>query len=143
MNGENGLRAGMSELLQKYAEFDRNIQCLPTILEQMIVSEMEPLKDGIDQLTAQYEIFNSGIVDYMSAVSTIKEGYDSLYNGISKASKGTEALVSGSAELAKGNSELEAGARSLYSGIQTLQFGTSTLVSGGKKLSKGAKRASG
>ena len=141
-DGSSEFATGLANLSESYEAFDSQIQSLPTILNQMIVKEMEPLKTGIDQFTAQYEQLDQGITDYTDGLAQVKAGYDELYQGMLQAADGTAELSAGATELVKGNSELFDGASTLYGGTQSLKSGTGSLVKGGKQLSSGAKSAS-
>ena len=81
---------------------------------------MTTLKNGIDALTAQYQILNTGILEYTDAVGQITSGYGqicqgaaTLANGTADLYDGTTGLVSGVKELYDGSTDLDEGAGKL------------------------------
>lgn len=126
---------------EKYTAFDEQVQKIPTMLTNMVVEKMQPLKEGIDELVAEYEKLDAGIGTYTGSVAELKEGYDLLYDGLQQAAEGTGQLVKGAQALASGNSELSKGAAELYSGTKTLKSGAKDLKEGTGTLSSGVSEA--
>lgn len=136
--GASSVSSGIAGLKEQYQLFDTEIQKLPVVLENMITSNMEPLKNGIDTLVEEYEALNNGIAEYTTGVAALQEGYEELYQALLLVQSGTGELSSGASELASGNETLASGAGALLSGASAVADGTKELSSGTSDLYNGS-----
>ncbi|NEY70942.1 YhgE/Pip domain-containing protein [Bacillus mesophilus] len=79
---------------------------LTTSIEEMDLSALEELQQGIAGLAANYGEFHSGLVSYTKGISQLSSSYSSLHSGIVDLSGGTAGLEDGVDELHNGTDEL-------------------------------------
>lgn len=98
----------MSDGLSETAtELETMANGLSSSLEEMdIADSMGELQKGLGELSANYEEFHSGLMDYTDGVSQLSGSYGDLHSGIFDLSVGTDELEKGVDELHKGTSEL-------------------------------------
>ena len=126
--GAASVSEGMAVLEEQYELFNAEVQKLPVVLENMITANMEPLKEGIDQLVTADATLNAGIKEYTEGVQAVKEGYDALYTAFGQVTEGAASLAEGAEALAEGNSALADGSKELYSGTKSLTSGAEQLL---------------
>ena len=77
------------------------------------LDQLNQLQDGLSTLSANYQQFHNGLVEYTKGVSTLTTSYQALDDGIQELSTGVSSLADGVSELADGTSELHEGTSDL------------------------------
>ncbi|MHB1315411.1 MAG: efflux RND transporter permease subunit [Christensenellales bacterium] len=104
-----GLKAAAGALALQYGTFHEGISGLPDMLAGM-ASGLVGLKDGLEQLADNYEIFHSGLGEYLGGTKGIYDAYSTLCGGFSN--------------MVTGSNELLSGIESLYDGLRAYADGT-------------------
>lgn len=120
------LSTEMAGLQSSYTAFNGAIGEVALTMNNMVVS-LTALKDGINQLTANYATLDSGISEYTNGVASLVNGYQQIVSG-------TASLASGSKELLEGSNSLTSGTQELYDGVASLYDGAGDLADGTKEL---------
>ena len=131
------LCAGLDDLNNEYAKFDKSINELADHLSETLV-DISKLSAAINTLTAKYAELDKGINDYTAGVSKIASGYSQLTGGFSQLAEGSRSLTDGSKALDSGVDELYSGISKLYGETDKFTSGTQSLSDGTKKLSTGS-----
>ncbi|WP_066187202.1 hypothetical protein [Gracilibacillus timonensis] len=84
-----------------------------------IESSLQPLQDGVAELSEQYQSFHSGLVEYTDGVNELTTNYASIHNGISELPEGTSELAGGAGELADGANEISESTSDLPDQLQS------------------------
>ena len=79
---------------------------LSASLEEMDVSALGELQNGLATLATNYGEFHTGLVDYTEGVSQLSASYNKLHTGITELSNGTGELANGVGKLHNGTDEL-------------------------------------
>ena len=120
-------------LRDNYIAINTGVQTMGTITKNCI-SGTTQLANSLTTLKEKYAEFDRGIDQYTVAVSTIREGYQSLYTGIQKVDHGVEVLKNGTVQLKKGSYELYTGSSELTTGTKELLTGTQEMKQGTEKM---------
>src|SRR5699024_3150989 len=70
------------------------------------LDQLDEFKNGLTQLSSEYETFHNGLISYTDGVNALAQSYKELNNG-------TQDLANGSADLADGISDLREGTEEL------------------------------
>ncbi len=126
-------------LLKKQVElFESNRSALvagSTFIDKM-KTELNPLIDGLDELSANYNKFDEGIHsigglnELKTSVSQLADGYKEFDEGVSK-------LVDAQKEIANGYSEIDSGIYGSMKGAELLSDGASSMYGGMSQLDEG------
>ncbi len=82
-------------------------------VETDVAAQLEQLRQGLSQLSAQYGAFDSGLGEYTKGVGALAAGYRGIQSGMS-------ALVEGIGKLKNGGAALSDGTGRLYSSLLDL-----------------------
>ncbi|GAF63243.1 hypothetical protein BTS2_0134 [Bacillus sp. TS-2] len=93
----------MKEMSQHVSEIGQGL----SVLEDLDVNELlQPLQDGLKELSSHYNEFHAGLRSYTDGVNQLSSSYQSLHGGIIEMKDGASELSSGTNELEKGTKEL-------------------------------------
>src|SRR5690625_1983985 len=70
------------------------------------LDQLDEFKNGLTQLSSEYQTFHNGLISYTDGVNALAQSYKELNNG-------TQDLANGSADLADGISDLREGTEEL------------------------------
>lgn len=99
------LQGVMDALTAIASNLDEVQKELPSSVEDM--DGLDQLQEGIATLSANYQTFHSGLVDYTGGVSELSNTYRELHQGIVDLSGGTNKLNNGVGELQDGTAKLQ------------------------------------
>ncbi|NMB41443.1 MAG: YhgE/Pip domain-containing protein [Firmicutes bacterium] len=71
-----------------------------------LAEQTHQLKDGLSQLSANYDQFHAGLDGYLNGVKSLGSGYSELHEGIETLAGGIEELDTGGKDLSEGTNEL-------------------------------------
>ncbi|TFB13471.1 YhgE/Pip domain-containing protein [Filobacillus milosensis] len=101
----------LSSVIDSLSEMRTNLEKMSNnlgkSLDQTNMDElMNQLKEGLTELSSNYESFHAGLLDYTDGVSELSTSYGELHGGISGLNNGAEDLENGARELNQGTDEL-------------------------------------
>jgi len=84
-----------------------NVQTVISALENVdVVDSITQLQEGMDEFSASYQAFHSGLVGYTKGVGQLSSSYNQLHSGIVGLSGGTNELENGVGQLHNGTGTL-------------------------------------
>ena len=87
-------------------EIQTNLEKIADLDSMAMQESMKQLTEGLTELSANYQSFHDGIIDYTTGVSELSNAYGDIHGGISDISDGMNDLEEGAGELQDGTAEL-------------------------------------
>lgn len=108
---------GLAEVNGAIGEIEKTLgtvqQVISTLENVNVVDSITQLQEGMDEFSASYQAFHTGLVGYTNGVGQLSSSYNKLHAGI--------------VDLSGGTNELEDGVGQLHNGTQALYDSTNNL----------------
>ncbi|WP_099363451.1 hypothetical protein [Fredinandcohnia onubensis] len=110
-DGFTAVDGALAGLMTGLTEVATNLDTLATEVSASLkasgaTESLAQLQQGLAALSANYQTFHSGLVEYTGGVGQLSKSYQKMHQGIVKLSRGTGELDSGVGELHNGTREL-------------------------------------
>jgi putative membrane protein len=100
----------LAEVNDAIAEIEKTLATVQTVISTLedvdVVDSITQLQEGMDEFSASYQAFHSGLVGYTKGVGQLSSSYNKLHSGIVDLSGGTNELENGVGELHNGTGTL-------------------------------------
>lgn len=96
--------ASLNETANEIDEFAIGLEGLTNNIG--VLDELDNFKNGLSQLSAEYQTFHNGLVEYTNGVDTLAKSYNDLNAGTKQLADGVNELKNGTSKLQDGTQEL-------------------------------------